>query len=141
MNEPQMPDPLEEALLELVAADKARLFARSNVEARRLVGREVSRNPWHVAIRMASAAALVAMAVGLWGWMYGNHLYQPHEGTGVTSHAAGSTVASPGEFVRCISGPTGVSKSSCDVSDLDADGDIDLADYGRYQLAYAEITR
>ncbi len=132
-------DPIEEALLELNAAEKARLFRQSRVDAKRLVAKPVPTGWRWRTLRLVSAAAVIAAAVGMWSWLYGLQWSQLRERTG-TSVVVESSPADPGRFQECFHGPTGAIRSSCGECDYDADGDVDLADFSAYQLAYASVT-
>jgi hypothetical protein len=125
---------IEEALLELSEAEEARLFHRTPIKADALLRRRSGRSPLRVVLRTLSAAAALALVVGLWSWT--SHL------GGGRSDGQGGLVAqlpavSPGAFHECFAGPTGVLPVSCRDHDSDADGDVDLADFGAYQLAFS----
>lgn len=133
-------DPVEEALLELDAAEKAGLFRRSRVETRRLLRRPGPSKLVWFGVRLVPAAAAVAIAVGAWSWMYRARMAELTGRIGVTDVVAEAPVVSPGEFYECFDGPKGALRLSCRNNDYDADGDVDLADFGAYQLAYAGMT-
>lgn len=134
-------DPVEEALLQLDAAEEAGLFRRSRVDTKRLLIRSAASKPGWFGARLAAAAAVVVLAVGAWSWMYHARMAELSQRVGVTDVVAEAPVASPGEFYKCFDGPTGALRASCRDHDYDADGDVDLADFSAYQLAYAGMTR
>ena len=138
-SEPRQLDSIEDALFELDAAERAGVFERSSVDARQLL-RQPEPVGWRGrAVRFVSAAAVIAMAVGVWGWVYSLQWSQLRERTGA-SVVAELSAAGPGRFYECFQGPTGTIRSSCRECDYDADGDVDLVDFGVYQLAYADMT-
>jgi hypothetical protein len=138
--EPRKLDPIEDALLELDAAERARVFERSSVEARQLL-RQPGPVGWRGrAVRLVSAAAVIAIAVGIWGWVYSLQWSHLRERTGASVVAGLSADGAGGRFYECFQGPTGMLGSACRECDYDADGDVDLADFGAYQLAYVDMT-
>ena len=132
---PEHLSPIEQALLELRAAEEAGVFERTAVTlperslARRAgsAGRQLQR--W--ALVGLPAAACVALAVGaglLW-----------HPGSHAPSRsqlAVGPSPAVP-PIVTCLTGPAGGVAAECTTHDLDADGDVDLRDLHQFQLARA----
>jgi len=129
--------PIEDALLELDAADKARLFRRTSVDADALLCGSVVRSPWRFALRALSTAAAVLLVVGVWSLTSqpGAVRHLGDAGSGIM--VAQSPVAHGGAFHECFGGPTGALPSSCLDHDYDTDGDVDLADFGAYQLTFS----
>ncbi len=137
-------DPLESVLLELKDAEQANLFARTPVDPAALLRGSVCEAPRLVRpglLRWVSAAAVIGLAVGLWQ-------LTPNGGTGLplgpnqiasVSAPAGGDAMARGDFLLCFSGPRSAAgqEGVCESHDFDADGDVDLADFQAYQLAYA----
>ncbi|MGB2985611.1 MAG: hypothetical protein WBE26_06980, partial [Phycisphaerae bacterium] len=97
---PRQLDWIEEALLELDAADKAQLFRRTRLDTHRLVTQPAPAAPGgirRVALRLLPVAAAVAVAIGLWGW---------RSGVGPEGPASDAIVASHVTIQECFGGPT-----------------------------------
>ncbi len=119
-------DPFETALLELGEVEKACVLDRTELDVRGLLhGRRhrASGPAVRIASRMLSAAAAVAIAIGLWGWFVG----------------FGPTEVRASGFLDCYGGPTETADGECRAHDYDSDGDVDLVDYGTYQVAIANM--
>lgn len=127
-NEPRQLDGVEDAMLELAAADKAGLFRESRVDADMLVRQPVAARRWRGLLRLAPVAAALAMAVGVGSWMIRTEKITPHA-TQITQTAD----PCDGQFLHCFSGPSQTVLASCQVHDYDSDGDVDLADFGAFQ--------
>jgi|GEM_PF-2452806 len=129
-------DRIETMLADLRDAERANVFARTPVDAKALIADAkptLSLSRMRRTVGLLSAAAVVALSVGLWS------LTAPYRGTpnGSMVNQSSSDAGSPcdGSFVRCFSGPAPVVMASrCLAHDYDADGDIDLADYRNYQI-------
>ena len=132
-------DPIEDALLELKDAEQATVFSRTRLDAESLVRVDAAPGRFArriVGARWLSAAAVIALAVGIWGLVFRS------PSTSTTSPNGIATIALVDEFdpcdgsiLRCLSGPSDiVLASGCRPHDYDADGDVDLADFGSYQL-------
>jgi hypothetical protein len=138
-------DPVEEALLELQDMDRARLFRRTQVDEARLVAGRVtaqSSGSRRVTMRLVPVAAALVMAIGVWSWMFSAELAETRRAQDASPVlVADATAPDPGSFHRCFAGPTAGTSSSCQELDYDSDGDVDLADFGAYQLAYADTAR
>ena len=133
-------DPIEEALLELKAANQAELFGRTQIDGRLLAGPCVSRGSRRFAFRLLPVAAAVALAIGVWTWMFSSELTALRKKSGVSrAVVSDSPVADQGNFYECFSGPTEGRSPMCREHDYDTDGDVDLADFGAYQLAFATV--
>ncbi len=138
-------DPVEEALLELQDADRARLFRRTRVDEARLVADPVtarSSGSRRGAIRLLPVAAALVMAIGVWSWMFSAEFAETRRAQDASpTLLADASTPDPGSFHKCFAGPTAGTSSSCQELDYDSDGDVDLADFGAYQLAYADTAR
>jgi hypothetical protein len=124
-------DVIETALLELEAADAAGAFERTSVDGRSIlaVGPDAARTTLsarrralRVVLRSLPVAAALALVVGVWGWMFSAEL---------------SRISGQVNFQKCFGGPTSARMTECSEHDYDADGDVDLADFSAYQLAFA----
>ena len=138
-------DPIEASLRELADAERAELFRWTRVDARSLLrSAAVASGTPRVfrRIRWVSIAAVFALAATICAWVLttGSGLPRQH---GIPSGAmiASATSGCDGTFFGCMTGPNGTPASGCGVYDYDADGDIDLVDYGTYQLNCNGITR
>ncbi len=141
-DDPRKLDPIEQALLELEAAQHDRVFVPTRVDAVSRVPGQVERKPIEArrhALRWISAAAAVALAFGVWSWtspMGVGTFDRGDAASGVAQPAAGRVESSgcDGSFLRCFMGPSQRVASSCLTHDYDADGDVDLADYRVFLL-------
>ena len=144
--QPEQRDPIEDALLELRAAEQAGLFAATRVDTEELTrvnpGPASPARRWTV-LRWGSVAAVLALVVGLWSVVFKAQIDPvPLPSGPVSVHVAPDDgVDSPdGTFYVCFSGPKSdsVVANRCRTHDFDADGDVDLADFRAFQLAYAD---
>lgn len=139
-------DPTEEALLELDAAEKARLFERTRVDARALLAEAlpVGRVPrrWYANGVMWPAAASVVLALGVAAWVFNPQNDSTNKAGPMASQIAlGPAAPGNGSFFGCLTGPGSGGRSACRDYDYDLDGDVDLADFRAYQLACAGPSR
>ncbi len=138
-------DRLESALNDLAEAEAAGVFRRTTTDQKWLTspGRVPAAEPqpfWsHMTRRMrwVGVAAAVVMAVGVWSWMFRAQLGEIRDGPHRTGLMTDTVPPDSARFLRCLSGPQGPDRAICQSSDLDADGDVDLADLRVYQVAYA----
>ena len=133
-------DPIESTLVELRAAETAGVFGRTRVDAEGLL-RNCSpartTSPWRFALRWVPVAAAVALVVGVWGTMFAWRTDDGRSGSaGVPTRSAMARNMN-GEFVGCFAGPSEQRAADCLSYDYDSDGDVDLADFRAYQVAYA----
>ena len=148
MTEPRrQPEDLEGLLAELQQLEEAGVFRRTPVSPTTLVGGSAGpvRRPWHrvfVGLQVAASVALIVGVASLW---------RPDRDSGtpmVMKPVSPSDVASTVTEVRCgrletlthcFTGPGMLDMhSECRCVDFDRDGDVDLADYGAFQLAYPQ---
>lgn len=126
-------DGIEECMLELEGARAAGVHDSTRIDAAELVCRPLplSRRQRRWIIGQIAAAIVLAIGVGgfLFQWELGN--IRDRVGQRMLASAGGCD----GSFMRCLSGPKDVALSKCSVHDYDADGDVDLNDFGAYQLA------
>ena len=135
---------LEKALLELDAAERAGLFQRTSLDTQRLLARSLQPEraaAWRLALRLLPVAAAVAMAIGVWSWMFTHEPSAPRGPDTVATAPADAFGGSDGSFYECFGGPSEAPATGCREFDYDADGDVDLADFGTFQLAFADTTR
>lgn len=124
---------LEKALAEVLDAERAGVFRNTMVQSVRessgipLVG---SPRFW---VPLAAAAAL---AFGVWGLMFARYLGEIREQAAQNS-AILRTESLAVAFSGCMNGPGIAGNATCARLDLDSDGDVDLADFSRSQLASA----
>ena len=142
VNSREQLDPIEEALLELKAADQAKLFGRTQIDSRLLAAQRTSHGSRRIVFRLLPVEAAVSMAIGVWTWMFSTELTALRKKSGASSAVVSdSPVENRENFYECFSGPTGGVSPTCREHDYDTDGDgdVDLADFGAYQLAYANL--
>ncbi len=134
--------PVEETLLELDADERAGLFGRTQIDSRRLLMQPVRLGSRRLVFRALPAAAAAVIAVGVWTWMFRVELAELRRDNGASSGAVADVPTKHyRNFYDCHHGPTGELVSGCRGQDYDADGNVDLADFAAYQLAYADSTR
>lgn len=132
------PNSIESALAELSAAESAGVFSQTPVDVTVLVNAGAEPTPILLRLRPAhwlSAAAVFLLAMGVWSMMFHRELSDIRSQRAYI--AALVQAADYGAFHRCIQGPVGSLVNPCDDHDYDADGDVDLADFRRFQIAYA----
>jgi hypothetical protein len=132
-------------MLKLEDVERAGVFSRSPVQADELLrdSSEISpANPVRLIRRLVPlAAAAAVVAVALCGWMFGGG-FAGRVGSGpVTDATPDSGSGKAGTIQACMAGPTQTLQPGCDAFDFDSDGSVTLADFGAYQLAYADVTR
>lgn len=130
------PDRLEELMAEVQRLERAGAFDRTPVDPAALLEAAMGKpqrrrvHRLFVALQAAACLALVIGVASLW------------RGTGpakVTDNgsSAARLVASctdVGSLAQCFTGPSaGRLATGCECVDFDADGDVDLADYGAFQ--------
>ncbi len=139
-------DPIETALSELDAAKRAGVFRRTPVELRDLQHAHATASdarPQWLTLKLWPVAAAILLAIGVSSWMFAGELAELRRQSRMASTAnpamtGGAYVA----FNTCFNGPrTGRDNADCGGQDYDADGDVDLADFRSYQLAYAGQSR
>jgi len=120
---------IQAGLEELSAAERAGVFAPTRVDTRAMMAAP----SWSLrsVYRWASAAAVVALATGLWAWRVSND--QPN-GPGSGPLLAHATNPCDGSLSNCMTGPRHVLGTKCDIFDYDEDGDIDMLDVRTHQL-------
>ena len=134
-------DPIETALRELRRAEQAGVFEPTRLDHDGLVrptARPATLARQVRAIRWLTAAAVVAVAVGVGSLVFRSPLTSTTIPNGKVSEVAvlvDGVDPCDGSILRCLAGPSDiVLASGCRPHDRDADGDVDLADFGSYQL-------
>ncbi len=143
-NERNELETLEKALLELDAAERASLFQRTSLDTQRLLARSPQPEraaAWRLALRLLPVAAVVAITIGVWSWMFTHEPSALRGPNTVATAPADAYGGSDGSFYECFGGPSEAPATGCREYDYDADGDVDLADFGTFQLAFADTTR
>lgn len=116
---------LESRLAGLTEAERAGVFRPTRLDATRLM--RVGGPGRFAALRWVAAATLFFMVTaGVWTAMFRWNLADLRQ-----------TFASA-PITDCLAGPRGNLPASCNTHDLDADGDVDLADLSSFQTAYAQ---
>ena len=139
-------DPIEDAIAELHAAERAGVFNRSPIEAHELLTADPAPN-WarspRALLRLWPVAAVVGLAAVVWSGMFYAQITELQERTMLLANASRIHAAEAyAPFNTCFRGPRGQSVGGdCRPHDLDADGDVDLADFRNFQLAYADPDR
>ncbi len=128
--------PLESALADLAAADRAGVFARTRLDSRTLMRDADGRSrALSLLYRFGTLAAMLGVAVCLWVWRVSDSPTPTTQGL--------LAIASPcdGTFFGCVTGPRRTLGNPCSDFDYDADGDIDMLDIRAHQLRCDGITR
>lgn len=124
-------NPIERALFELDEAERAGVF-----EPTPLRGGQHGLRPLFRSYRFwVPFAAAAMLAISVWTTMF---VVEINSIRAKRTDLLTSGKVNPGEsvaFADCLSGPGRDLTSRCMVFDLDADGDVDLADFGRSQQA------
>ena len=135
-------DPIEGALEELCAAERAGVFARTCVDTSTLVSAPVRLAGRRLALRLVPLAAAVVLAVGAGSWMFMAELGTVRHRVDMASTPANTPQDSrTATLAECLAGPRELMATGCGRLDYDSDGDVDLADVSAYQLAYAGPAR
>ncbi len=131
-------DPIEDGLAELAEAQRAGVFGRTPIDAGQCLLADEPRAPVNVRrlmARLMPVAAVLVLAVTVWTTMFALQLSEIRENKQML--AAGQAKPDT-SFATCMNGPSGDGLSGqCGELDRDTNGQIDLRDFGSYQLAYA----
>ncbi|MCH7813141.1 MAG: hypothetical protein IID40_03880 [Planctomycetes bacterium] len=143
MSDPvRQPNELESLLAELQECERAGVFRRTPVEVTSAVGAESGTGRsslTHLLYVGMQLAACVGLVIGLTAvWRVGNDLSTPL----ANSNSSAPVALTIGEVMEtltlCINGPAGEPLSEqCRGVDFDRDQDVDLADFGEIQVAFA----
>ena len=141
------PDELENRITQVGDLEQAGVFGRTPVDLASLVRDDRANRPQRlthrlfIALQVAAGVALVAGLATVW-------LVEPGtSGPGALGNssvvATATASAAEGRHARtlsqCLAGPAGGLRSSdCLSVDFDEDGDVDLADYGAFQLTFGK---
>jgi len=137
------PDRLEDLIAEVQRAEDAGVFRRTPVDPAALIREAPAGSrprPAHRLFIGLQAAACIALVVGALSLWYGGNSSQDQVGNSSGADVT-SVVTAPradiGVLAQCFTGPAdGALPRGCESVDFDADGDVDLADYGAFQRAY-----
>ena len=145
-NEPEQLDAIEDALLELESAEKAGVFNRTRIEARDVLRVDPACERVGLRrrlIRWMPVAAAVGIAAVVWTSVFDvrHGSVSPPAPVVTVLDVAVEDDGCDGSFLGCFSGPKNVIVASCLAHDYDADGDVDLVDFGAYQLEYKRLTQ
>ena len=137
-------DPIERALWTLDDAEHSGLFQRTSVSADELMRTSGDMGLFGLpkwSLRLVPLAASVLLAVGLGGWMFKRELSRVRDARGDASTIVVAAVSQSNwsAFHKSFTGPKGAQTAVVDDHDLDADGDVDIADFSKYQLALASM--
>lgn len=142
---PEQLDAVELAMLELEQANLAGVFDRTSIDAEALLAAEPVtsvRGPRLRLSRVLPIAAAIGVAACVWGVMFKAQLDSIRPRATTTPVVARVKANSPTlAFVTCLAGPSGSTSAECRPHDFDDDGNVDLADFSKYQLAFAATSR
>ena len=133
-------DAIEDALLELDQAERARVFDRTRVEPRQLLKVDPVKRLGAArrrVLRWVPVAAAIGMVAVVWAVMFDTPSKHARPGAGVVV-TTGVVPADDGcaRIVDCRTGPTKVALAdSCLAYDYDGDSDVDMVDWSIYDLS------
>lgn len=148
-------DPIERLLQAAAEAESVGVFAATPIDAGRVL-RESSQVPVPLRITIGRKWVPVAAVIGIAAVVWSTMFYVKLSDIGERSRLVSATIrenqtipgnqtipenaVSPAHIALCVSGPAGSDAVNCADGryDFDTDGDIDLADYSRFQLAFAQ---
>lgn len=137
-NDPRQFDPLENAMLELRAAEKLRVFDKTRLDAEGLLHAAEGGHIFRLwsAQRWAAVAAGIVLAFGVWGTMFAYKINDLRGARSTHGVVNGTDTADCVDcnFFGCFTGPTERIAVKCLNHDYDADGDVDLADFREFQV-------
>lgn len=142
---PEQLEPVELALLDLERANLAGVCNRTSIDAEALLSTEPVASAHGPRLRLSRVlpiAAAIGVAACVWGVMFKVQLdaIRPSAATvPVVAQVEGSSPTFA--FVTCLAGPSGSTSAECRPHDFNDDGNVDLADFSRYQLAFAAPSR
>ncbi len=130
-------DRIEELGLELRKVESAGVFGRTMVDGRQLLRSQAGRGKFVASLhhlRWLSVAACLGLAVGVGSLIHRVIPSDPTDVSAVGDNVAVMDTYNPGDFRSCFDGPSSSLTNECSFYDQDSDGDVDLADYTRFQL-------
>lgn len=136
MHDPnQQLEPIETMLVELAEAERAGVFHTTAAPSIPVVERPLKTLLFRPRVALPIAACL-AVAVGSWTLMFRYQIASLRARNAESAPVV--ALASHTPIARCLTGPTRPEDADgCDENDIDADGDIDLADFRAQQIALA----
>ena len=144
----RQPDELECLISQVRELEEAGVFKRTPVQVASLVQGDRAQRPRRLTHRLfvgLQVAAGLGLVLGLAAvWRAGVATTTP-SGLGNSSgmQVVSAINAGRGEqarmLARCFTGPAGgLLGNDCRCVDFDSDGDVDLADYGAFQVSYGQ---
>jgi hypothetical protein len=136
---------VETALQELDTAERAGVFHRTHVDPDAMWQpapsvRRLGPRRWY--LRGGAIAAVLAVAVSTWAWMFASQIRTLRDQAALASKVRPATGAMAiGSILDCLGGPHQPASAECVVYDFDADRDVDLLDYRSAELSGRSITR
>lgn len=133
-------DPIERALLELRDMETCRVESRTPLDES-VLSRPIGVSSAFRMLRWSRVAAVLGIVAVSWGVMFSFEISSVRTNS-QTSNATSDQTPAPdlencgGAFVRQFTGPVGAMASSHSFQgyDYDGDGDVDLADFQKFQL-------
>jgi hypothetical protein len=144
-------DPVETLLRDCSQAEQAGVFNATRIDTTRLAQRAtvdgssslrldaIKAHPALWRFRWLSVAAAVALAIGVGGWLFSHEIHQIRGRLAIKPVQA--QTCDEALAVGCQSGPARSFVAGCEACDTDHDGDVDLFDRGRLQLAVVAAAR
>lgn len=133
------PPRIDELMNELHDAQAAGVFRRTALPAESLFDAHATANNSKKRIPIAAwgaIAATILITVTVWGLMFSSQLSKLERGSN-----SGASIASVEVISQCLVGPIPSKSHPCASFDYDSDGDVDLADFSRHQVAAIGVIR
>ena len=144
----RQPNEIERLIGQVRDLEQAGVFERTPVDVASLVQGDQPEKPRRLTHRLfvgLQVAAGLALVVGLVGvWRAGVSATAPPAGDSSSGADLVGVVTGGGDgqvrvLAHCFTGPSGGPLGDeCRCVDFDGDQDVDLADYGAFQVAYAQ---
>lgn len=142
-NDQEHLEAVEQALVELRAAERAGVFQPTRVVPHALMQAGVpgkATGSRRLSMRLLAVAAVLLLAVTAWTGMFQRELAKLRDQRNPLIVGIGPGEAGSMSFADCMSGPSVTEiTDSCLDYDRNSDGVVDLRDYGVLQLASAHV--
>lgn len=126
---------IEQALADLERADRAGTFRPTPLDTKALLDTTHDpKTPWIFRYRKVAVAATILLATGVWVTMFAMQIGDV-QSVKLTHAKQQTEMLAAISIQECIAGPQYALSSVCKAYDVDADGDVDLADISSFQLA------